>query len=249
MVESPVSRHRYLYGNANPVVFEDPSGLLSASRLLAGLALQGTLANVAQTTFTVVDRSLFRENRDGIKFTGEVLTSDAALLSPRNTPLSIFSLPISLSFNLGISTFRADSSPYLYDDGWYEFKDVPIMVVHSRLVVEAATPTPIVPTSMTFGEFELSSSETFGNNPARVLSGGYLASGGSARIAIPSGAFQHAALGAGIQFVRLGLATGNANGIHYGNNIAFGVASDVGLAFPIPFFGDRLRVEPTPSDS
>jgi hypothetical protein len=26
MVESPVSRHRYLYGNANPVVFEDPSG-------------------------------------------------------------------------------------------------------------------------------------------------------------------------------------------------------------------------------
>jgi RHS repeat-associated protein len=26
MVERPVSRHRYLYGNVNPVVFEDPSG-------------------------------------------------------------------------------------------------------------------------------------------------------------------------------------------------------------------------------
>jgi RHS repeat-associated protein len=30
MVERPVSRHRYLYGNANPVVFEDPSGEVSA---------------------------------------------------------------------------------------------------------------------------------------------------------------------------------------------------------------------------
>ena len=30
VVESPVSRHRYLYGNANPVVFEDPSGEVSA---------------------------------------------------------------------------------------------------------------------------------------------------------------------------------------------------------------------------
>ncbi|MFP4219698.1 MAG: RHS repeat-associated core domain-containing protein [Phormidium sp.] len=43
VVESPVSRHRYLYGNANPVVFEDPSGEVSA---VAGELQASSIASI-----------------------------------------------------------------------------------------------------------------------------------------------------------------------------------------------------------
>ncbi|MEM1369938.1 MAG: RHS repeat-associated core domain-containing protein, partial [Cyanobacteria bacterium P01_H01_bin.15] len=37
----PISRHSYLYANNNPVIFRDPSGLLSATELIVGFTIVG----------------------------------------------------------------------------------------------------------------------------------------------------------------------------------------------------------------
>lgn len=44
---SPVSRHRYLYGNDNPIVYSDPSGEFSITEALGGIVLQDILYGIA----------------------------------------------------------------------------------------------------------------------------------------------------------------------------------------------------------
>jgi RHS repeat-associated protein len=47
-VNSPVSRHRYLYGNANPVSYSDPSGKFSIGEAVATIAILGILSTSFQ---------------------------------------------------------------------------------------------------------------------------------------------------------------------------------------------------------
>jgi RHS repeat-associated protein len=44
---SPVSRHRYLYGNDNPISYRDPSGEESLAGLLGGIAVQDILYGIS----------------------------------------------------------------------------------------------------------------------------------------------------------------------------------------------------------
>jgi RHS repeat-associated protein len=46
--EQPVSRHRYIYGNDNPVVYSDPSGLISMSDVAITMYLLGITASSTQ---------------------------------------------------------------------------------------------------------------------------------------------------------------------------------------------------------
>ncbi|WP_048751296.1 RHS repeat-associated core domain-containing protein, partial [Crocosphaera watsonii] len=46
LIELPMSRHRYLYGNANPITYTDPSGEFS----VAELSLQGVLSSLSYAT-------------------------------------------------------------------------------------------------------------------------------------------------------------------------------------------------------
>jgi RHS repeat-associated protein len=52
--ENPVSRHRYLYGNNNPIMFIDPSGKTSLADLISGLTTQEILAGLAVTSIAIV---------------------------------------------------------------------------------------------------------------------------------------------------------------------------------------------------
>uniref|UniRef100_UPI0023DF5DE9 RHS repeat-associated core domain-containing protein n=1 Tax=Argonema antarcticum TaxID=2942763 RepID=UPI0023DF5DE9 len=46
MQKEPMSRHRYLYGNANPVSYTDPSGLFTLTDVMSGPTLGGILAGI-----------------------------------------------------------------------------------------------------------------------------------------------------------------------------------------------------------
>jgi RHS repeat-associated protein len=45
-INSPISLHKYIYGNANPVFYTDPSGYQSLGYYLAAITVIGTLANI-----------------------------------------------------------------------------------------------------------------------------------------------------------------------------------------------------------
>jgi RHS repeat-associated protein len=47
-MNSPVSRHRYLYGNANPVSYSDPSGKFSIGEASAAVAVVSILSTLGQ---------------------------------------------------------------------------------------------------------------------------------------------------------------------------------------------------------
>jgi RHS repeat-associated protein len=46
--EDPMSLHKYLYGNANPVTYTDPTGLYSQTEVLATLEMIDTLVTIGQ---------------------------------------------------------------------------------------------------------------------------------------------------------------------------------------------------------
>jgi RHS repeat-associated protein len=62
-VNSPVSRHQYLYGNANPVSYSDPSGKFSIGEAVAVLSILGVLS-----TYTQLDSIALAETLSGNKY-------------------------------------------------------------------------------------------------------------------------------------------------------------------------------------
>ncbi len=53
-VFEPVSLHKYLYANANPVMFSDPSGYLSVSELSASMAIQGIIGGIVSAGINIL---------------------------------------------------------------------------------------------------------------------------------------------------------------------------------------------------
>jgi len=47
-LEEPITLHKYLYGNGNPVNYTDPSGLFSVGEVIAGLSILSVLINAQQ---------------------------------------------------------------------------------------------------------------------------------------------------------------------------------------------------------
>jgi RHS repeat-associated protein len=45
-LEEPISRHKYIYANGNPVNYTDPTGLFSLSETISSVGIRGVLSNV-----------------------------------------------------------------------------------------------------------------------------------------------------------------------------------------------------------
>jgi RHS repeat-associated protein len=71
-VNNPVSRHRYLYGNANPVSYSDPSGKFSINEATAAILVFDVLLSLRQVLN--INTNLKRSNGQEITWTGQVGT-------------------------------------------------------------------------------------------------------------------------------------------------------------------------------
>jgi RHS repeat-associated protein len=77
-VNSPISRHRYLYGNANPVMYSDPSGKFSIGEAVATLAILDILAiSAANQSFSIRD-ALNKSNGNTLKWNGFIQSDSIA---------------------------------------------------------------------------------------------------------------------------------------------------------------------------
>ena len=83
--EIPISRHRYLYANANPNTFIDPSGNFSIGEVASASAILSGLASVSQTTFSsllasvgVVPNMVWDINSAGVGVTFPILVTAGA---------------------------------------------------------------------------------------------------------------------------------------------------------------------------
>ena len=75
LVELPMSRHRYMYGNANPITYIDPSGEFSLSSLATAQAMQNVLiAGLAGSSLQNVQSIGFFLDGDVVEWTGSLLT-------------------------------------------------------------------------------------------------------------------------------------------------------------------------------
>jgi RHS repeat-associated protein len=90
---SPVSQHRYLYGNDNPIVYSDPSGEFSISETLGGIAAQDVLYGIAAggiVTVGVALGGLFTGIRNRIESGGYIWHGSISASSIPFSPLNGF---------------------------------------------------------------------------------------------------------------------------------------------------------------
>jgi large repetitive protein len=76
-VSSPVSRHRYLYGNANPVSYADPSGMFSIGEAVAVLTILGSLASTSYQTYSIAN-ALDQSHGNTLKWNGFIQADSIA---------------------------------------------------------------------------------------------------------------------------------------------------------------------------
>ncbi len=69
-VDDPVSLHKYLYANANPINYIDPSGY-EGTLAESEVVLYGMLTIASIMTFPVIDLSLLRNNNISIDYVNE----------------------------------------------------------------------------------------------------------------------------------------------------------------------------------
>jgi RHS repeat-associated protein len=73
----PMSLHKYLYTNANPVMNSDPSGNFSLGEMMTTVGIIGTLTGIANVGITAMGTSLAMADADGMP--------DAAIFSASET--------------------------------------------------------------------------------------------------------------------------------------------------------------------
>ena len=231
VLEQPVSRHRYLYGNANPVMNLDPSGLISLQETMATLAVAGILS-VFQNGVAITN-AMVTGSTENTKWTG-------LLVSPNKT----YSLPLPFKPSLGTSIFAVNSSPFEAKNGQtYQYKNTPVLVIRSSLFAGYSKEVTGDDIFGLVGGFELETpAETTKNWEIWSLMRGYLSFGATARIPV---------FGYGKQFILMGFARGNAHGWHFGTSVEGGITLDSGLSIPLyPLVGARNKpkVPRTPKD-
>jgi len=72
--DNPVSQHKYLYANANPVMYEDPSGYMSMMEMQVGMAMKSILMGGISNMFYV---SLSNDAQENGMSIGEMLEAFA----------------------------------------------------------------------------------------------------------------------------------------------------------------------------
>jgi RHS repeat-associated protein len=114
MTDNPVSRHRYLYGNSNPITYSDPSGNFSMAEVTQTTALASVLAILGTISFA---STLTRIRDSGpIKWNGQIILGldvDSSIVK------SLTGFDIELGF--GGYVLEATSDEIFYNSGVYRY--------------------------------------------------------------------------------------------------------------------------------
>lgn len=98
-VYDPVSLHKYLYANSNPVTYSDPSGYMSLAGAVTASAIQGALLNVGFTIGLNILKNL--DQTGEVKITvscGEIVTSIifGGLLGALNSFIIVYCIELAI---------------------------------------------------------------------------------------------------------------------------------------------------------
>ncbi|MBP0035970.1 MAG: hypothetical protein J7524_22885, partial [Roseofilum sp. Belize BBD 4] len=117
ILEEPTSRHRYLYGNANPVTYSDPSGLISSTALAARNAIEINLQTRVAVTLYAMVSTIRKRFKKPIQWDGVI---GSGSLSIPNGPPELSFGPVGTAANLYLtsecvahdSVFGGSTSPF-----------------------------------------------------------------------------------------------------------------------------------------
>ncbi|MGD1908611.1 MAG: RHS repeat domain-containing protein [Leptolyngbyaceae cyanobacterium] len=243
MMDLPVSRHRYLYGNNNPLTFIDPSGLLSFNfnevlsslntlQVLQNLASFGAIASPLQF---LGSQFLFGIDRDNIRREGIQYSIDAdpsRILSGRR-------FGFALTEGIGGDAYLINSLT-LGNGQTREISGL-VLAIHANASVASFRTL-----RATRGTFTVWTPTSLGQSIFPSLIGGYFAFGGSifggaGRPGVGGGG------GGGLQALTMGYGRGNANG--FGISINRGISFDLQLGLSIPIYQRERLASPTPDPS
>ena len=237
MLETPVSLHRYLYGNANPITFHDPSGKITKDTLLALdlLSILGAgVLGAFQLSGSLASRYLLNEEQ--IRWSGWNIALELLDLSPGGPQAAFLGLPVSF-FGHGIGgTFFSPSSE-VYQG--IRLEDLGVIALHRTgsigpQVALFGTATA----NFTIGGFSVQSSAGFDLVPS-VFFGTY------ASVALGFSVGR----GAAFQPLTLGFSHGNASGCLWGVSAGFALNGDIGISAPFPDSGVYVQTsEPSPPE-
>jgi RHS repeat-associated protein len=114
ILKSSVSRHRYLYGNANPITYSDPSGNFSMTEVVETTAFASVLAVLGTISFA---STLTRIRDSGpIKWNGQIILGldvDSSIVK------RLTGLDVELGF--GGYVLEATSDEIFYNSGVYRY--------------------------------------------------------------------------------------------------------------------------------
>jgi RHS repeat-associated protein len=234
VLEQPVSRHRYLYGNSNPVTFSDPSGLVTMQDIQATFTLNSVIRglNLVGLTFgpaQLIGSQLAGIDRDSIKWSGYQLSGDIPIKGKPKLPKFT---------GLGADLYLVNSVAFDGNDTNLQQRWGLVATIHSNYGYNS----PQTP-SFTAGTFTIWSPNSLGDSIYLALGGGFMAAGGTI-----FGGFSKDSVGAGKahQYLSIGFARGNAHG--WGFSRGRGISGEIQLGISIPFFLTSELTLPTPSD-
>ncbi|NER35197.1 MAG: DUF4114 domain-containing protein [Oscillatoria sp. SIO1A7] len=205
--QEPMSRHRYLYGYANPVTYVDPSGAFTLIDLQQAIGLATALATTSVLQYTAGKTIESIVGGEPVKWFGFQVGGTVAGLAP---------------FTAGLGNLVYAESNCVPNNGTYQSYEGAWLIVGEFFGLPAVLPR--LPATGSVGLFRATSPGFMGPNPL-ALTGGYLSVG-----------YTLTTLGGltGSAFI-MGSGKGNSfwsPGLAFGVRYGVGIAS--GLSVPLP---------------
>ena len=236
MIEMPVSRHRYLYGNDNPIMYSDPSGLITMGDITAKFALDSILESLTLVGLTFAPAQFIGSQLAGID-------SNSIAWSGIKVSGSGGKSRLLLSTGLGADIYATTSSSGNGES--YSSKLGLILAIHANYGL--STP-PLFGQSNgpigSVGTFEVRTPASFGHS-IYALGGGYFEIGLSVSAGLES-------IGGGATYGRdfMIMGYGRGSSSNFGVNVGgFGASVGISLGISIPLFEIEKLTLPTPDSS
>ncbi|NER00766.1 MAG: RHS repeat-associated core domain-containing protein, partial [Cyanothece sp. SIO2G6] len=214
--EVPISRHRYVYGNDNPVMNVDPSGLVTLADISARFTFESvlnslTLVGLAFAPAQFIGSQLAGIDHDGIHWKGYQLSFDASFGQTSR---------LLLATGLGADIYYVNLVSGAND----QYREVSslTLAIHANY----GWNSPQTP-QFTVGTFEVWTPRSFGYSIS-ALGGGYMAFGGSIFAGDPE-----LGLGYAKQALLMGYGRGNADGFGVARGRGIAIEAQLGLSIPL----------------